>query len=345
LPAERRERFERIFDVQVVEGRCTVPPGMREWVIQRFGSVEAVERQHIVRVTNRVTWEGAIFNPLRARRPMPQHAAQHANPSPDGDIFADPENSTAADVFGRIRGEYCVTTSNIARWDGQCAVLIFDEPDPLAFTRAHLRDYFRTALHWAEAAHQADAQARFLVWMWNGGSAGGASVAHAHAQLGLTRISNYALVEGLRKAALSYQARYRVNYFDDLYAAHDDVGLGFTCSGLRGFVHLAAVRPKDTWLLGDAFDDTLADAVHDVLRAYVDRSDLRGFNVGVVMPPLYEASNGDDWSGFPVIARIVDRGSPNAASSDVGSMDILAQRVIGDDPYATYTALLSQLPS
>ncbi|HEY3341976.1 MAG TPA: hypothetical protein VGK81_08155, partial [Anaerolineae bacterium] len=228
------------------------------------------------------------------------------------------------------------------RWDGQCAVLIFDEPDPLAFTRAHLRDYFRTALRWAARAHQADPQARYLVWMWNGGPAGGASIPHAHAQMGLGRCPHYTMVEGLRQAGLGYRARSGANYFDDLYAAHVDAGLGFGLGDVRGFVSLAATRAKDTWLLAAAFDDALADAVHDVLRAYVERAGLRGFDVGVLMPPIYPASTVpdiEDWSGFPVIARIVDRGAPGSASSDLGAMDIFAQRVIGDDPYAAREAL------
>lgn len=352
LPVDRRARFERIFDVQRVEGRCAVPPTMRAWASQRFGSVDHVEQQHIVRVTNRVTWEGAIYNPLRARRPMPMFAA---NGSAAGavDLFADPERTTAADVFGRVRGEYCITTSNIARWDGQCAVLIFDEPDPLAFTRAHLRDYFRTALRWAEAAHQADPEARYLVWMWNGGPAGGASIAHAHAQLGLARDRHYAMAEGLRHAAIAYRAQHGANYFDDLFATHDDVKLSFMANGLRGFVSLTAARAKDTWLLGQVLDDTLADAVHDVLRAYIDRAGMQGFDVGVLLPPLFLPDKPDfseksglsggetihDWSGFPAIARIVDRGSPNAASSDVGSMDLFGQRVISEDPFRARAAL------
>jgi hypothetical protein len=350
LPAERRARFERIFDVQMVEGRCEVPPAMRAWVTQRFGSVEDVERQQMVRVTNKVTWEGAVFNPLRARRPMPMNETNIEHAAPKDDIFATPLTDTAADMFGRIQGEHCVTASNVARWDGQCAVLIFDEPDPLAFTRDHLRDYFRTARRWAERAHQADPQARYLIWMWNGGPAGGASIPHAHAQLGLARSSHYAMVEGLRRAALGYRAQYGTNYFDDLYAAHADVGLGFTRGSVRGLVSLSAVRAGDMWLLAPAFNDALADALHDVLRTYVERAQLRGFDIAVLMPPLYEpqtrevcetsrVSLVEDWSGFPVIARMVDRGAPGAVSSDFGAMDIFAQRVIGADPYATRETL------
>ncbi|MCL5998845.1 MAG: hypothetical protein M1546_22720 [Chloroflexi bacterium] len=352
LPRDQRARFERIFDVQLEHGHLVLPDSMREWTVHRFGSPQDVEHQAIVRVTNTHTWEGAIFNPLRGRRPMLTRSTTHT--APVEDIFADPARNTAADTFGRVRGAHCITTSNIARWDAHCSVLIFDQADPLAFTREHLRDYFRTTVQWAERAHQDDSSARYLIWTWNGGTAGGASVPHAHAQLGLARHKHYAMVEGLRRAALAYRSRYGTTYFDDLLAVHDDAGLGFHAAGQRGFVSLTAVRAKDTWIMGQAFDDTLADALHHVLRAYVDHAGMRGFDVAVLMPPLFPAAQqpgtfgapgAEDWAGFPVIARVVDRGHPDALSSDVGAMDIFAQRVIPDDPYLAQATLARSIPA
>lgn len=358
LPAERRTRFERIFRVDRVIGECRVPETMRPWVESQFGSVAAVERQDVVRVTNRVTFDGALFNPLRRWRPVTLYEDGHATheatrktqnvnrpspishlPSPLADPFADPLRMTTEDVFGRVRGEHCITASNVARWEGQCAVLIFDEPDPLAFTRAHLRDYFRASLEWAQRAHAHDPQARYFVWMWNGGPKGGASIPHAHAQMGLGRGMHYAKVEMLRRTALAYRAQHGTHYFDDLLAAHDDVGLGLCAGRLRGFVYLAANRPKDTWIYGRALDDDLADALHDVLRALIERTGMRAFDVGVLMPPMFPLSpEGDgggeeDWSGFPVIVRIGDRGAPEMRSSDVGAIDLYAHNAISVDPF------------
>ncbi|MCS6846628.1 MAG: hypothetical protein RMN52_02810 [Anaerolineae bacterium] len=355
LPAERRARFERIFRVDRVIGECRVPEPMRPWVESQFGSVAAVERQDVVRVTNLVTFDGALFNPLRRWRPVmldePAHAQLPASHSPAEDLFASPLESTTEDVFGRVRGEHCITASNVARWEGQCAVLIFDEPDPLAFTRAHLRDYFRASLEWARRAHRHDPQARYFVWMWNGGPKGGASIPHAHAQMGLGRGMHYAKVEMLRRAALAYRAQHGANYFDDLLAAHDDVGLGLCAGRLRGFVYLAANRPKDTWIYGHALDDDLADALHDVLRALIARMDMRAFDVGVLMPPLFplppstgsggeREASAEDWSGFPVIARIGDRGAPEMRSSDIGAIDLYAHNAISIDPFEVRRLLM-----
>jgi hypothetical protein len=361
LPADRRARFERIFDVDTAAGEVRIPLTMRPWVERHLGRVEDIEYQRIVCITNRFTLEGALFNPVRANRPMVLRDTDEQRGTNDAvhpsieDVFAAPERTTAEDVFGRVRGKYCITTSNVARWDGQCAVLIFDEYDPLKFTRDRMRDYFATSLEWAQRAHAYDPQARNFVWMWNGGLKGGASIPHAHAQMGLGRGRPYAFVERLRRAATAYQCEHNANYFADLLAAHEDVGLGVAFAGLRGFFHLAANRSKDLWVYGAAFDQTLADALHDALRALIDHTGMGAFNVGVVMPPLFspsgpseghlppaplpEGEGSEDWPGFPVLLRIGDRGSPHMISSDVGAMDLYGQSVIAADPFAVQVQL------
>ncbi|MCS7061523.1 MAG: hypothetical protein RMN25_10220 [Anaerolineae bacterium] len=332
LPADRRARFERLFDMQLETGHCIVPDDMRDWVVRRFGSIAEVETQRVLRITNQITWEGAAFNPLRARRPLHKRPPAAPFHSDEPNLFADPLRKTTDDVFGRVVGAHCVTSSNLARWDGQCAVLIFDEPNPLVVTAERMQDYFRTALRWAERAHQADPEARYFIWMWNGGPAGGASIPHAHAQLGLARGRHYAGVERLRRTALGYRHHHHANYFDDLLAAHSDVGLSFKVNGLAGFVSLTPLRGKDTWIIGRAFDDQLAVGLASVLRALIERADMQAFDVAVLMPPLF-GPHTEDWTGFPTIARIVDRGQSDALSSDIGALDLFAQAVIMHDPY------------
>ena len=70
LTAEERERFERIFHLSVTTGQVVPPQAMHTWITGQFGSVRAVRQQRIVKVTNRITLEGALFNELRARRPL-----------------------------------------------------------------------------------------------------------------------------------------------------------------------------------------------------------------------------------------------------------------------------------
>ncbi len=332
LAPQAQARFRRIFRVDVSEGVLHLTPELRAWAQQRFGDWGAVERQRVIRVTNRVTLESAAFNPLRARRPLPMSDA----PQPlqaDEDIFADPLRTTPADVFGRAQGAHCITASNIARWEGWGSVVIFDEPDIHRLTAAHLCDCFRVSLEWACRAHAYDPQARFFLWTWNAGLKAGASISHAHAQVALARGTHYAGVERLRRDAQAYRRAHGIDYFADLFAAHADVGLTFRLADVSGLVYLTPLRPRETWLLANALDDALANALHTVIRTL----SLECFNVVAFMPPLFGSQAG--WEGFPVILRIGDRGSTRLRSSDIGAVDLYAQAVIAADPFAARAQL------
>ena len=69
LPATERERFERIYHVSTAAGYLRALAAMQPRIERTFGSLKAVETQQMVKVTNRIVLEGALFNPLRARRP------------------------------------------------------------------------------------------------------------------------------------------------------------------------------------------------------------------------------------------------------------------------------------
>ena len=70
LPDAARERIARLFTVELVDGRTDPPPDLHAWLERQFGSVEAVRRQRVLRVTNRWTGEGSLFSLLRGRRPV-----------------------------------------------------------------------------------------------------------------------------------------------------------------------------------------------------------------------------------------------------------------------------------
>src|SRR6185436_8465415 len=147
LPGQIRSAFEQVFYVNVVSGHAIPPAPMEEWVVRQFGAVASVRDQTIVNVTNRLTLESALFNPLRARRPSPAGGGDAAleqwiaRELAEHDVFRDPLRDTTEDLFGRIRGNYCVTASNVAKYDGWHGVVIFDAPHPLRFGPAQVRDY------------------------------------------------------------------------------------------------------------------------------------------------------------------------------------------------------------
>lgn len=348
LPLADRARCERLFFVQRVEGRTVIPDTMEAWVASSFGDPDRVRRQTIVRVVNRFTLEGALFNPLRALRPVGKTISDaELNAWIDAelndlDFFAQPLQATTADIFGRIRGRFCVTASNIAKYDGWHGLVVFDEPHPLRFNRDQVADYLEVALRWLEAAHWRDPQAIYPMIAWNCLPRSGATIVHGHMQMSLARDMHYTRPELWRRAALQYGEVAR--YFADLVAAHADLDLliADTSAG-RLFAHLTPLRNREVVALAPYASDAallaerLTSLIYPVLRTMIDHHRVRSFNVGIALPPFVDDAGA--WSGMPVIARLADRGPALNVRNDWGAIELFATGCITVDPFEVAGAL------
>lgn len=341
LPTRERALAKRILDISATTGRLDPPEGMRPWIERSFGSVSAVTEQRIVKVTNRVTLEGTLFNELRASRPLDTSVGVNLEreiAATMGDPFCSPESGTPADVFGRVRGAHATTASNVAKYDGFHGVIVFDDHDPLRLTPEKVADYVAVGLEWCRKAHLADPEARYPFLMWNCLWRAGGSIIHGHAQATATRDTHYPKVERLRRDATSYAAEHGANYFDDLYRVHEALGLGVPLDGVRAFASLTPIKEKEIAVIGGgSLDETLGRAVGTLLGRYVRDLGVRAFNVAFLIPSL--APTDEDWSGFPVVVRIVDRGDPGNRTSDIGAMELYAASVVASDPFRVAEAL------
>ncbi len=341
LPAEERARVEWIFVVTRSVGELVLPAEMAAWTERSFGSTDAVRRQTVIKTLNRWTLEGALFNDLRARRPM-----QARTPLPDlegdgRDPFCNPLTGTPEDVFGRVRGERSLTASNVAKYDGLHSVVIFNRHHPLQWSEAHVVDALGTALDWLGRAHQARPSAIYPFVMWNCLPRSGASILHAHMQVALTEQVPYARVELWRRAAEAYRRATGGDYLTDLFAAHRALGLGWEHGGARWVAHLTPVREKELLLLAEVPGPDLFLAVHMAVRLLADHLAVQAFNMAMYLPPLVGGVAG--WEDFPVVVRIVDRGDPGSGTSDVGAMELFGQPVVAADPFAVARRLISLL--
>jgi hypothetical protein len=342
LPPEARAAAERIFAVSSTVGRLDPPAEMRDWITKQFGSVDAVMAQKIVRVTNLVMLEGALFNDLRARRPAEVKGGEEVRDTIErshNDPFCHPETGTPADTFGRIRGEHGITASNIAKYDGYHGVLVFDEHDPLVPMDADtMRDRLLTARRWALAANEEDPSAKYYFLIWNCLWRAGGSIVHGHMQMTVTRGMHYPRVEVLRRRALEYDEQYGRDYFDDLWLVHDALGLGHERDGARVFAALTPVKESEVVILGRPGEDetSLAGAIARVIAAY-RKQGVVSYNLALLLPPL--SADGNDWRRFPPHARLVDRGDPANKTSDIGGMELYAASVVAADPFRLSEAL------
>jgi hypothetical protein len=339
LPAEERQTFEGIFHVSRSIGRVNPPASMQEWIEGHFGSLDAVVEQRVARITNLVTMEGAMFNELRSQRPMVTGKPEEVDrliAADAGGPFCRPLESTPEDVFGRIQGRHSVTASNVAKFDGWSGVVIFDEHNPLVFSEERVADYIETGMEWARRAHEADEDARYPFFLWNCLWRAGASIIHGHAQVMVARGMHYAKVEHLRRAALEYGRSTGRNYFDDLYLVHNSLGLALQRDGIRILAYLAPIKEKETFLISETLSDDLKSSVYGILDCYVRGLGVRSFNVAICMPPL--GPTNEDWVGFPVLVRILDRGDPMNRTVDMAAMELYASSVVSSDPFQVIEA-------
>ena len=336
LPPGARARFDRVYRAAVYETELRAPAEMVAWIERTFGSLAAVRRQRIVRVDNLVTGEGSLFNSLRALRPIqaaPGGADDDVAHALENDPWTDPYTATPEDTFGRLRSQHGVTAANVARYDGAHSLVIFDEPNPLAFDTDALAAHLELARRWFERVHQDDPGACYPFLMWNCLWRAGGSIVHGHMQAAVARGGHYAKIERLRADAERHRAAHGASYFDDLFAVHRALGLRFAAEGgFEGAAHLTPLKEKELlFRLPEPFP-AAAEPLSRALRRYVDAMGARSFNLALLLPPL--GPTPEAWDGFPPLARLVDRGPLGSRTSDIGGMELYAQSVAASDPFA-----------
>jgi len=348
LPDCKKVLWNRIYQYSALYGRLELVPDVRSQAKEMFGSDSEVEKQKIMRVTNLVTGEGALFNHLRGMRPQSYRYEQDLDSLVKehrrGCPFCYPEGRTPRDSFGRIRGKYCLTAANLAKYDEYHGLVIPREHHPLIFNPDMVVDYFEVAARWFQEVQTYIAKGGsddfplypFLMWncLWPAGS----SVVHGHLQMTVTRGDHYPKVEQLRKSSLHYTENYNSNYFRDLFTLHQALGLGWESGETRLLVSLTPIKEKEVFIIlppGPVTPQRLGPAgraVCEVLNLLKEEAGLSSFNVAVYLPPLGEEAG--MWNNFPLIARLVDRGSVLNRTADFGAMELFAASVISSDPFA-----------
>ncbi len=84
-------------------------------------------------------------------------------------------------------------------------------------------------------------------------------------------------------------------------------------------------------LLGLDLGEHLRRFLASVLVRYTRDLGVSSFNVAFYMPP--SAPTDEDWSSFPVVIHVVDRGDVANHTSDIGAMELYAAPVVSSDPF------------
>jgi hypothetical protein len=321
LPKKQRELFNRFYSVAVSESRLKVPYQMKKFVKTKVGSLKRVENQKIISINNNFTGEGSLFNELRSLRPKPKTKVDLKDLKNNENChFCDPEAFTPLDFFGRIKGKYCITASNIAKYDYFHSMIIFKEHNPLKIKAVWLKDYFETAEKWFNEVLKMDNEAKNTFLIWNNLWRAGASIIHGHMQLTASRMK-YGKIKKLEETYEGYRKKFKSNYFSDLSEVHKSLGLLKKVNKTNVLFYLTPIKEKEILIFSkEKRFPNLSDLIYKIIQNYF-RLGVQSFNLS-----LYKIK--DYW-----VVHIVDRGSLENRNSDIGTMELYGNSVIAFDPF------------
>lgn len=322
LSLDAKELFNRIYTFEISIGTLGIPVEMETWVKKMFGSVGRVENQRIVSIKNKFTGEHSLFNKLRTDRPIEAKSAFVLEELKEkrSCLFCNPEKRTPSDVFGRVKGKYCITASNIAKYDSFHSLVIFKEHNPMETKQAWIEDYLRTGERWFEEVSKVEKKELQKFFLWNCLWKSGASIIHGHIQLTASGM-RYGRLEVLEKVAADYKREFNSDYIDDLYKVHNSLGLAKENEGERILFYLTPIKEKEIFVISKARkSDEMANTIYKLLRGYRGMG-VQSFNLAIFQLEDYH------------IVRLVDRGSLETKTSDIGTMELYAASVISSDPF------------
>ncbi|XP_065670254.1 uncharacterized protein LOC100211359 [Hydra vulgaris] len=358
--------INQMFDVNISYGEMHIPKPFYSKIQKWFGKIDdknaeeavlRVEKQTIVRVVNKWTYQQTLFNPLRSCRPMNNNfenrsytdISDELQTIPDKCDFCSPLSYTAIDLWGRIERDTCLTASNCAKYDGQHSLVIFKDHSPLKYNKEKLYDIMSICEEWFQCAHNQNPSAIFPMFNWNCKGQAGASQSHGHAHLLLAEKFHFGKWEFLKNCNERYQDEYPGrNYFLDLIQNSKVLGLTKTIGTAHILTNLTPTFGYDLLIISWNFDNDFRDAIDSGLKTLTKRFKSVTFNVGIHFPPLengklrkrMDLSTMQDMltkkkPNMPFICYMVDRGDPNnnRYTSDVCGMVLSGSSIVSRDPF------------
>lgn len=362
LPAENplKQRFSRLFETRSKSGSLVVPPSFEAKARELFAAYPGgtknlgfITNQTIITTYNRYTEEYTMFNEVRRYRPGYQeklspeneHIIQQAIHDSEGADKCDfcSVERTAIDVFGRIESKHCYTASNVAKYEQWHGLIVSKAHSPLVFDKDMMQDYMETAHEWYRRVNKLDPEAQFPHLMWDAGKRAAASQIHQHLQMIITQDRYLTRTEHTRAASVRFEQDYALNYWEELIAIHEALGLAVRAGPTVVLSYITPIKEREMIIVTEnSHHPSFGRAIAAALHALTDDMGCRAFSLAISFAPLDKSGN-TAFGAFPAMARVVDRGSPMDTRSDVGAMEFYGANNVGADPYQIMPFLRKQV--
>jgi len=344
-----------LYQVEQEEaGRLVLPKPLQDlvqqWVGRDLEVQQDVTSQRVLQVTDLLTSESTHYNQLRARRPRPEGGSggkswvvRMVERTKSQCHFCQPQNFTAEELWGRIFLPHCSSAGNVFRVAGASGLILAKTHSVLEINLKVLSEMLKCCQLWFDKTHDQDNRLLFPSLIWDTLPKAGASQAHPHFQVWLSR-STYPGHFGslLRKANLHSTTTGR-DYWKDVAELHISLGLGLRHGSTVAIAPLTSIGDHEVMVIGSGenVDESLVEVVQAVFEVY-RQFDLFCHSMGMAMPPLQPLPAR---LSLPILVRMVARGPCDSAQSDVSSFELFAFASVSSDPLQTITTLRTLLAS
>lgn len=359
LSREEKGVFYRIYEIRLSEAPMDYDyPEAMEYVAKRFNiPPEEIFRRRSLRVKDRVLGTGALFNPVRAGRPIQVNSGNQLeelranNPEENCDFSLENlRKRTPKDSFGRIESEHCITAANPGNYYARHSLVIPKYiHDPTELTEEVIADMIHTGVEWIQQTHKDNPEANYPMMILNLLPRAGASVFHPHLQVMLAEGEPDAKVEYLRDRMAYYQFLNGFPYPDELAYCLRPLGLVHDVGSAHIIHDLTPVKEKGVTIYtndGNPMPNgDLSRAIYWVLDWQRRDYNVTSLNIGIYLRPVKFYSYEEErlWYNFPPYARTVDRGSEDAKTADIGAMELFYSPVIQADQLKLASSLAEYL--
>lgn len=359
LSEKERALVNKLFEVTVEEkkegcSRLVIPPKMRPFVIGSFrnggseeDAIKSIEEQGVITVQDRHIKSEAVYNPLRKKRPQPTRGESIFQRDIDDPKikeecpFCCPEDNTPLDSHvGRLRRGKAQTAPNITKFAKE-HTLVLGGHNPYEATEEEFKDQMGLLLDWANIKAQLDPDNRFARFGLNRGYKAAGSRVHDHEQGELRAGSmHFPFAERLNEVVHYYGIFGKGNFFEDLFKAHEVLGLGAQVG--RAKIMSMLVPPKEHGIM--LIDDESSDfknfsmskdfikALWEVQQFMLNEEKVREYNI-FILPRPKNPDCPEYWDKYRTIAVLVDRGQSTTPNGDIGYAELSGTAVISYDPF------------
>jgi hypothetical protein len=290
--------------------------------------------QKIVRISNKYSYEEAIYNNCRKRSETQINPAiMKLIKNTKNDFLCDVKHHTPKDIFGRISTSSSSTASVLKKYDAWHSLVVFKEHNPYKINITQIKDLLKTAIKWKNMCDKKEKRTHHLFIIWNCLWKSEKSLVHSHAHIFSAQDKPYPKIRFINEYSNKYYKEHNSKYFEDLIHAHKIAGLILKSNNqINSFVNITPTKEAEITLISKKINNHLIKEIYWIINAYIHKLKSERFSLMICTIP----------NDKNILIKICDRGNFNY-NNDISGMELYSgTSIITSDPFQIKEILLKK---